>query len=83
MTYDEYKIIISHALDDYCNKGGSLLKVALNIYDNEYIFEFDDDYTDENKKSLIDKAYKAMEKGKDLPSGIRLSKVIFRRNKKK
>lgn len=81
MTYDEYKMIIRHALDDYCNKGGSLLKIALNIYDKEYIFEFDDNYSEDYKKRLTDKAYKAMEKGKDLPNGIRLSKVIFKRNK--
>ena len=70
-------MIISHSLEDYCNKGGSLLKIALNIYDKEYIFEFEDDYSEDLKKSLTDKAYKAMEKGKDLPKGIRLSKVIL------
>ena len=47
MTYDEYKMIISHCVEDYCNKGGSLLKIALNIYDKEYIFEYDEDYTED------------------------------------
>lgn len=83
MTYDEYKMIISHSVEDYCNKGGSLLKIALNIYDKEYIFEYDDDYTEDYKKNLLDKAYKSMEKGKDLPRGIRLSKVNFKRSRKK
>lgn len=79
MTYDEYKVIINHSLEDYCSKGGSLLKIALDIFDKEYIFEFEDNYPEDLRKSLTDKAYKAMEKGKDLPNGIRLSKVIFRR----
>ncbi|WP_313133173.1 hypothetical protein [Anaerocolumna sp.] len=83
MTHDEYKMIISHCVEDYCNKGGSLLKIALNIYEKEYIFEYDEDYPEDYKKILMEKAYKAMEKGKDLPKGIRLSEVIFERNRKK
>jgi len=83
MTHDEYKLIISHCVEDYCNKGGSLLKIALNIYEKEYIFEYDEDYPEDYKKILMEKAYKAMEKGKDLPRGIRLSEVIFKRNRKK
>jgi len=83
MTYDECKKIIRRSLDDYCSKGGSLLKIALNFYEKEYIFEFEEEYTEDDRKYLMDMAYKAMERGKDLPNGIRLSKVIFTKNKKK
>lgn len=78
MTYNEYKEIINDALTDYCNNRGSLLNIALNSSRKEYIFEFDDLLPEDTKKSLIDKANQAMLKGIDLPSRIRLSKVIFK-----
>lgn len=78
MSYAEYKKIISDAVREYCNNGGSLLNIALNNIRKEYIYDFDFIYPEDTKKNLIDKAHQAMQKGKDLPEGIRLTKVIFR-----
>lgn len=78
MTHSEYKKIISDALIDYCNSGGSLLHIALNVANKEYIYEFDESLPEDMKKILIDKAYQAMRRGYDLPKGIHLVKVIFK-----
>jgi len=78
MIYNEYKKIISDALTDYCNNGGSLLNIALNRLNKEYIFEFDDFLSEDTKQNLIDKAHQAMQRGNDLPPRIRLIKVIFK-----
>lgn len=78
MTYDEYKKIISDAIADYCNGGGSLLNIALNIANKEYIYTFDSMLPEDGKQKLIDKAHQAMQKGHDLPKGIRLVKVVFK-----
>ncbi len=78
MTYEEYKKIISDALSEYCNNGGSLLNIALDNIKKEYVYEFDALYAEDTRKNLIDKAYQAMQKEKELPEGIRLSKVIFK-----
>lgn len=77
MTYKEYKKIISDAIINYCNDGGSLLNIALNNTKKEYIYEFDNLLPEDAKKRLIDKAHQAMQKDSDLPQGIRLVKVIF------
>ncbi|MGB8453344.1 MAG: hypothetical protein WCD89_13570 [Anaerocolumna sp.] len=79
MSYSEYKKIISDALREYCNNGGSLLNIAHNKIKKEYIYEFDAAYPEDMKKNLIDKAHQAMQKGKELPDGIQLTKVIFRK----
>lgn len=78
MSYNEYKKIISDALSEYCNGGGSLLNIALNHIKKEYVYEFDCDYPEDMKSNLIDKAHQAMQKGWELPEGIRLAKVIFK-----
>lgn len=78
MSYAEYKKIISDALSEYCSSGGSLLNIALNYIKKEYVYEFDGDYPEDTKSYLIDKAHQAMQKGRELPEGIRLTKVIFR-----
>lgn len=78
MTYPEYKKIISEAVTEYCNKGGSILNIALNNPIKEYIYEFDERLPEDTKKNLIDKAHQAMQQGEDLPPGIRLVKVIFK-----
>ncbi len=78
MSYAEYKKIISDALREYCNNGGSLLNIALNNIKKEYIYDFDAAFPEDTKKNLIDKAHQAMQRGKELPEGIRLTKVIFR-----
>ncbi|MDF2474239.1 MAG: hypothetical protein K0R21_2021 [Anaerocolumna sp.] len=77
MTYKEYKQIISDAIIEYCNNGGSLLNIALNNTRKEYIYDFDYFLPEDQKQILIDKAHQAMQKDKDLPEGIRLKKVIF------
>ncbi|MDF2951595.1 MAG: hypothetical protein K0S18_1178 [Anaerocolumna sp.] len=77
MTHKEYKQIISDAIIEYCNNGGSLLNIALNQARKEYIYEFDYLLPEDDKQSLIDKAHQAMQKNKDLPKGIRLIKVKF------
>lgn len=79
MSYIEYKKIISDALREYCNNGGSLLNIAHNKIKKEYVYEFNSVYPEDTKKNLIDKAHQAMQKGKELPEGIRLAKVIFRK----
>jgi len=78
MTYEECKKIISNAVADYCNSGGSLLNIALNVANKEYIYTFDHKLPEDVKQKLIDKAHQAMQKGHDLPKGIRLVKVIFK-----
>ncbi len=78
MSYGEYKKIISDALSEYCNDGGSLLNIALNHIKKEYVYEFDGNFPEDTKSNLIDKAHQAMQKGRELPEGIRLTKVIFR-----
>ncbi len=78
MSYAEYKKIISEALREYCNSGGSLLNIALNNIKKEYVYEFEKVYPEDMKKYLIDKAHQAMQKGRELPEGIRLTKVIFK-----
>lgn len=77
MSYSEYKKIISDAVSDYCKSGGSLLGIALNHIKKEFVYEFDDNFPEDMKSTLIDKAHQAMQLGKELPEGIRLSKVIF------
>lgn len=79
MTYEEYKIIISDAITEYCNKGGSLVDIALNNPLREYIYEFDEILSEDAKEKLIDKAHQAMQKEEDLPPGVRLVKVIVKR----
>lgn len=81
MKYHEYKKVIKEGLDEYCRAGGSLLYVALNEIMKEYIYEFDEPLPEDEKKDLIDKAHQAIRKGKDLPKGIYLKKVIFRDQK--
>lgn len=78
MTYNEYKKIISDAVSEYCNNGGSLLNIALNNPTKEYIYEFDELLPEDTKKHLIDKAHQAIRQEQDLPTGIRLVKVIFK-----
>jgi hypothetical protein len=78
MSYGEYKRIISEALKEYCGNGGSLLNIALNHIRKEYVYEFDTDLPEDIKSNMIDKAHQAMQKGKELPQGIRLTKVIFK-----
>ncbi|BCJ95675.1 hypothetical protein acsn021_32440 [Anaerocolumna cellulosilytica] len=78
MTFDEYKLIITEAVKEYCDKGGSLLNIALEEINKEYLYEFDEPLPEDLKKHLIDKAHQAMKKERDLPPGIRLSKVIFK-----
>lgn len=78
MTYYEYKKVITDALNEYCNRGGSLLNIALNDILKEYIYEFDEQLPEDTKKNLIDKAHQAMHQGKELPRGIHLVKVILK-----
>ncbi len=78
MSYEEYKKIINDAVAEYCNNGGSLLNIALNNPVKEYIYEYDELLSEDAKEKLIDKAHQAMQKGEDLPSGIRLVKVVIR-----
>ncbi len=78
MSHAEYEKIISDAVREHCNNGGSLLNIALNNIKKEYVYEFDYTYPEDMKKNLIDKAHQAMQNGKELPEGIRLTKVIFR-----
>lgn len=78
MQYIEYKKIIGDAINEYCNNGGSLLNIALNVTNKEYIYEFDGFVPEDTKHTLIDKAHQAMQKGESLPKGIRLVKVIFK-----
>ncbi len=75
MTYDEYKKIISDALAEYCNRGGSILNVALNSTNKEYIYEFDEGLPEDTKLKLVDRAHQAMRRSEDLPKGIRLIRV--------
>jgi hypothetical protein len=77
MSYAEYKKIISDAVIEYCKNGGSLLSIALNYIKKEFVYEFDENFPEDIKSNLIDKAYQAIQNGKELPEGIRLSKVIF------
>lgn len=78
MTYNEYKKVITEALNEYCKTGGSLLNIALNDIMKEYVYEFDEPLPEDTKKNLIDRAHQAMRHGKDLPRGIYLVKVIFK-----
>ncbi len=78
MTYDEYKQIISEALSEYCVNGGSILNIALNTANKEYIYEFDSGLPEDTKKKLIDRAHQAMGRCEDLPEGIRLLRVDFK-----
>lgn len=78
MTYGEYRDIISSALSKHCTEGGSILNVALNNTNKEYIYEFDKGLPEDTKKILTDRAHQAMSRGEDLPKGIRLVRVDFR-----
>lgn len=77
MTYDEYKKIINDAVSDYCHRGGSIINVALNTANKEYVYEYDEEMPEDMKLRLTDKAYQAMSRSEDLPSGIRLVRVNF------
>lgn len=78
MTYEEYMKIINEAIIEYCNNGGSLVKIALSNPIREYIYEFDEVLSEDDKEKLIDNAHLAMQREEDLPPGIRLKKVIFK-----
>lgn len=78
MNYKEYKKIINDAITEYCNNGGSLLNIALNNPVKEYIYDYDEQLSEDAKVNLVDKAHQAMQKGEDLPSGIRLVKVVIK-----
>ena len=78
MKYNDYRKIITEAINEYCTNGGSLLNIALNDVNKEYIYEFSEEFPEDIKKNLIDKAHQAMRKNIDLPEGIKLIKVIFK-----
>lgn len=77
MIYNKYKKLITDALIEYFENGGSLVYLALHDLNKEYIFEFDEPLPENEKGILIDKATKAIEEGKDLPENIELVKIII------
>lgn len=79
MKYHVCEEILKKALLEYLQDGGSLVDAALKDIPKEYIYEFDDNYPEDTKKQLIDKAHRALRMKRDLPEGIQLVKVILKR----
>jgi len=76
MEHAEYKKILDKAMADYVNSGGSVFYMASVV--KEYIFDYDNEnMAYEARRSLEDKAIKAITEKKNLPDGIQLKQCIW------